>query len=322
MYKACEVLEISPRTFSRWKEYPQGDCRKGAPKQVPRKLSETEYQSIVDICCSDTYKDCNPHEIVASLLDTGTYIASVSSFYRVLKAEGLLHYRSNSRKGIKKSAPPELQATGPHQVFSWDITYMKSPVRGIYFYCYMVLDIWSRKIVGWEVHDRESPEIAELLFSRLKRALQLSSVKLHSDNGGPMKGGSMLATLYSLGITPSFSRPRVSDDNPYSESLFKTLKYTAGYPKFFSTLQDARMWTADFVDWYNITHKHSGIGFITPEQRHTGAGEKILSKRNVLLLEAYAKHPERWSSSVKKWDYQKIVYLNPAVETKQEKITA
>jgi len=289
---------------------------------VPRKLSETERKSIVEVCCSEEYVDCNPHEIVVSLLDKDIYIASPSSFYRVLKEDGLLHHRSNSRKGVHSTAPSELQADGPHQVFSWDITYLKSPIRGIYYYCYMVIDIWSRKLVGWEIHDRESSELAEAMFTRLKRELQLNNVCLRSDNGAPMKGGTMIATLYSLGILPSYSRPRVSDDNPYSEAAFKTLKYTTGYPKFFHTIQEARIWTADFVNWYNTEHKHSGIGYVTPEDRHSGKGRKILTERNKMMTVAYARHPERWSTAARSWDYQEVVYLSPSAGTNESKKSA
>ena len=160
-------------------------------------------------------------------------------------------------------------------------------------YAYIILDVWSRKIVGWEVHTRESDELSSKMFHRIAAEQNVRNVRLHSDNGNPMKGATMIMTLYKLGILPSFSRPRVSDDNPYSESLFKTLKYTPGFPKYFTDLEHARIWIADFVNWYNDQHRHSGIGYITPNQRHSGNGNKIMQKRNETIMNAYSKNPER-----------------------------
>ena len=193
---------------------------------------------------------------------------------------------------------------------------MKSEVNGRYYYAYMLMDIWSRKIVGWEVHNRESQDISSDMFIRLKSKLKLKGVKLHSDNGNPMRGATILSTLQQLGVTPSFSRPRTSDDNPYSEALFKTLKYKIDYPKFFNGLNDARSWIGNFVNWYNIEHKHSGIGMITPDQRHSGKGDRIMAKRNRVIVEAYNKNPTRWSNKIKNWNNIKEVYLNPTEETK------
>ena len=214
-------------------------------------------------------------------------------------------------------APPELVATGPNQVWSWDITWLKTSVRGIFLYAYVIIDVWSRKIVGWEVHTEESSDIAAELFRRLSREEDVRGVRLHSDNGNPMKGVTMIMMLYRLGIIPSFSRPRVSDDNPYSESLFKTLKYTAGFPKYFKDLRFARSWMADFVNWYNNEHRHSGIGYITPNQRHSGEGIKVMQKRNRTILSAYSKNPERWSKTPSLWKEKEIVYLNPSRETRE-----
>ncbi len=184
-------------------------------------------------------------------------------------------------------------------------------------YAYVIIDVWSRKLVGWEVHETESDEIAAELFRRLASKYNLRGVRLHSDNGNPMKGATMIMMLYRLGIIPSFSRPRVSDDNAYSESLFKTLKYTAGFPRYFTDLGHARFWMADFVNWYNDKHRHSGIGYITPNQRHTGEGAAIMNKRNTALLEAYSIKPERWSNKPALWNVTETVYLNPSKETRR-----
>ena len=312
LFKACEVLYISVRTYYRWKSNKTGDMRKGAPKKVPRKLTEADKKEILNISCSERFADTNPYQIVAILLEEGTYIASPSSFYRVLREHDLIHHRRKGRPGNRKAAPPELIATGPNQVWSWDITWLKTGVSGIYLYAYVIIDVWSRKIVGWEVHLTESDEIAAELFKRLASNQNLRGVRLHSDNGNPMKGSTMIMTLYKLGILPSFSRPRVSDDNAYSESLFKTLKYTAGFPKYFTDLGHARSWIANFVDWYNTKHRHSGIGYVTPEQRHSGESDIIMKKRNETIAKAYALNPERWSSKPAFWDEIKEVYLNPS----------
>ena len=315
-WKACEVLGISVRTCERWKAGAHLDRRKGARRTVKRKLSETERQAVIDAACSERFRDCTPYEIVAILAQEGTYLASVSTFYRILRAEGKVHHRSESRPAQRRAAPPELVATGPNQVFSWDITYLKTGVCGVFLYAYLVIDVWSRKIVGWSVESEESEHLAIELFRTLVRRLHLSGVRLHSDNGNPMKGATMLMTLYNLGVIPSFFRPRVSDDNPYSESLFKTLKYTAGYPKYFRDRSHAREWMAGFVNWYNTEHLHSGIGYVTPQQRHEGTATTILDARNRTLEEARRLHPERWSREPKKWTAPEVVYLNPSVETK------
>jgi putative transposase len=317
LFKACEVLEISLRTYYRWKSNPNGDLRKGAQKRVPRRLTDTERKEIMDIACSERFSDTNPYQIVAILLEEGTYLASPSSFYRILREHDLIHHRRKGRPGTRKSAPPELIATGPGQVWSWDITWLKTGVSGIFLYAYVILDVWSRKIVGWEVHSTESEEIAADLFKRLAAEQNLRGVRLHSDNGNPMKGATMIMMLYKLGIIPSFSRPRVSDDNPYSESLFKTLKYTTGFPKYFTDLRSARSWMADFVNWYNDKHRHSGIGYITPNQRHSGISYDIMNKRNAALLKAYASRPERWSRKPALWNADEIVYLNPSKENRK-----
>jgi transposase InsO family protein len=246
--KACEVMEISIRTFQRWTLDCNADLRKGSLKRVIRKLTPAEEKELIDIACSHRFKDLNPHEIVPILAEEGRYIASESSFYRYLRAHGLLHHRGNSKPKSSTGKPPELVATGPNQVWSWDITWLKSEVDGLFYYTYMIKDIWKKNIVGWEIHEYESVDIASAMFERLKLRHNLKGVRLHSDNGNPMKGSTMIITLHNLGVVPSFSRPRVSNDNPYIESLFKTMKYTAGYPGRFKSLGHAREWTADFVN--------------------------------------------------------------------------
>jgi len=315
-WKACDVLEVSIRTYQRWKAGASNDRRKGATRNVRRKLSEAERREVLAYACHERFCDCTPYEIVAILAQEGIYVASVSTFYRILRSEGKIHHRRASRPATSHASPPELVATGPEQVFSWDITYLKTGVAGIFLYAYLIIDVWSRKIVGWSIEAEESETLAVRLFQSLVHRLDLKGARLHSDNGNPMKGATMLMTLYRLGVIPSFSRPRVHDDNPYSESLFKTLKYTAGYPKYFKDLKHAREWMASFVDWYNTKHLHSAIGFVTPQQRHDGTARTILKARNETLASAYQKHPERWVGKRKTWSMPETVYLNPDPTTR------
>lgn len=319
LWKACEVLEISVSTFRRWSDGHLKDCRKGAPKQNPRKLAPDEEQSIIDICCSDEYKDDNPYKIHASLLDKGTYIASTSSFYRVLRKNGLISHRGNTRPNQSHSKPPEKIATGPNQVWCWDITWLKSDVRGLFYYAYVIIDIWDRSIVKWAIHDREDDALSEELFQHALRDNNYPDVWIHSDNGNPMKGVTLLALFYNLGICNSYSRPRVSNDNPFIESWFKTLKYNVSYPGKFSSIEDARKWFANFVSSYNTGHSHSGLYFITPEQVRTGHYTLIVQNRNKVMRDAKAKYSQRWSSYVKQLPEKHTVILNSVNLTKVSK---
>lgn len=307
----CICIGLKIKTLQRWEKNKVGDKRSLIEKMPPNKLSALERKKVIDICCSDEYKDKTPNEIVPLLAEKGIYIASESTYYKILKEENLLKHRSESKPGKKRNKPKELKASGPNQVWSWDITYLRSNVKGMYFYLYMFMDVWSRKIVGWEIKEKESSENAALLVKKVYNKENVKNISLHSDNGKPMKGATMLATLQWLGVIPSFSRPRVSNDNPYSESLFKTLKYNVGYPKVFTSIEMATEWVEGFVDWYNTEHLHSGIKFVTPEQRHQGIDKNILVKRNVTYLNAREKHPERWSGKTRNWEWNEFVYLNP-----------
>jgi len=315
--KACEMIGISVSTYGRWRcSGNQRDRRRGARKQVHRRLSEAERQRIVDVCCEDRFADLTPYAIYAILLDEGTYLASVSTMYRVLRERDLLHHRGETRHTQRRAKPPELKATGPNQVWSWDITYLPTQVRGIFLFAYVLIDVWSRKIVGWEIHTEESDTIARDFFRRVASRHHVRGVRLHADNGNAMKGMTVLVLFFSLGIIPSFSRPRVSNDNPFIESLFKTIKYRPGYPKRFDGIEHARLWFADFVNWYNTEHRHSGIGYITPEDRHVGNVVPIMRKRNDVLIEARMIHPERWPNGQRQWEEHPVVYLNPDPTTR------
>jgi len=317
---ACQVLKITVRTYERWRsagEEIKSDGRPGAKRPKPKNsLSDEEEQKVVDTVNSPDYASKPPSQIVPDLADKGIYLASESTFYRILRKRKLQNHRGNSRPPVSKP-PTSYVAYAPNEVWTWDITYLAGPVRGIYYKLYMILDIFSRKIVGWEVWEKESAEYASALIRKAKmREGVRNTLVLHSDNGSPMKAASFQATLAKLGITASHSRPRVSNDNPYSEAGFKTLKYRPDYPsKGFLSVPSARQWIASFVQWYHEVHRHSGIGFVTPLQRHTGEAANVLAKRTKLYQEARKKHPERWARSIRNWQQPVSVALNPTEDS-------
>ncbi len=316
--RSCEVLELTPRTLQRWRNQgEQSFDRRFGPKTPPRnKLSAAERRKVLEAANRPEHRDLSPKQIVPRLADEGVYIASESTFYRVLHEDNALHHREPCRPR-SVSRPREHVATGPCEVFSWDITYLRSAVRGAFHYLYLIEDVWSRKIVGWAVHDEESMDLASQLIDNTAMRLgrDPNGIVLHSDNGSPMKGSTMLATLQRLGIVPSFSRPSVSDDNPYSESLFRTLKYRPGYPRgAFQSIEAARKWVEDFVAWYNTEHLHSAISFVTPEDRHTGRDHAALAKRKRVYESARERNPERWSGKTRNWEHIEVVKLNPEKE--------
>jgi transposase InsO family protein len=301
---ACAEVGLSVRTIQRWRVQGGGaDARRGPRKPPANKLSLDERQKVLETVNLPEFRNMAPNQIVPRLADQNIYLASESTMYRILREDKQLAHRQRSRPATH-SRPREYVAMGPCEVWSWDITYLRSSVRGLFFYLYMLEDIWSRKIVGWEVHEHESTELAAELFRRPCTELNLdpTGLVLHQDNGGPMKGSTMLATLQSLGVVASFSRPRVSDDNPYSEALFRTLKYRPEYPSDpFGSVHDARSWVASFVAWYNTQHQHSSIRFVTPEQRHDGLDRAILANRQVVYQLARSRHPNRWSGTTRNW---------------------
>lgn len=315
--RACEVISLSERTLQRWQNdrASGGGDRRPARVQTPKnKLSILERQRLLAIANSPEFGHLPPSQIVPRLVDRGQYVASESTFYRVLKAENQLKHRGAERPPKPRSKPRALCATAPDELFSWDITYLPTQVKGIYFYLYLFMDIFSRKIVGWQVYETESSELASEVMRDIceRENIARNQVVLHSDNGSPMKGATMLATLQALGVMPSFSRPAVSNDNPYSESIFKTMKYRPAYPQRpFENLLAARQWVGTFVHWYNHEHRHSAIGFVTPAQRHAGLDAALLCKRVEVYEAAKAKHPERWSGATRNWQPVTIVHLNP-----------
>ena len=309
----CEVLGLDPRTVQRWLQSVESEDQRRGPTTTPKnKLSEAERAEVISIATSPTYRGLSPNQIVPLLADRGVYIASESTFYRILRQEGLQRHRSNARPAERKR-PSALKATGPNQVWSWDITYLKSPVRGQFYYLYLFMDVWSRKIVGYRVETYESAELAAQLARDICLAedVKPGQVALHADNGGPMKGATMLATLQALGVCASFSRPSVSNDNAFSESLFRTLKYRPGYPsRPFESVDAARAWVHDFVRWYNHDHLHSAIRYTTPAQRHAGLDVDILANRESLYQAVKAANPARWSANTRDWSWTEVVVLN------------
>ena len=328
-FKACEVLEISVRTLQRWRavvaeEKCLIDRRKAAAaERTPaNKLSDEERQQILSTCNQAQFRSLPPSQIVPRLADNGEYIGSESSFYRVLREADQVHQRGRAQASRTAAKPEGFQATGPNQVWSWDITFLASSIRGAFYRLYLTLDVFSRKIVGWEVHENESADHASVLIRKacLSEGIREDGLVLHADNGGPMKGATMLATLQKLGVVPSFSRPSVSDDNPYSESLFRTLKYVPAYPtKPFESVEAARTWVHGFVQWYNNEHRHSAIRYVTPSQRHRGEDRELLKQREAVYKTARQRNPERWSGKTRNWNPVTEVWLNPPKENQTVK---
>lgn len=317
--EVCKVLGITARMLQRWRRAgDKVDGRLTARHHPANKLTEVERARILQLANEPAHVDLPPSQLVPVLADQGIYVASESSFYRVLRDHNQLQHRQRTQPPRPK--PDELVATGPNQVYCWDITYLPTPVRGLYFYLYLIMDLFSRMIVGWQVYEKETATLAaELMIDTCQRQrVQPGQVTLHADNGGPMKGNTMLTTLQRLGVIPSFSRSAVSNDNPYAESLFRTLKYRPMYPEqAFPDIYAARRWVYGFVNWYNREHRHSGIQFVTPEQRHLGQHIAILAARDQLYQAARAQHPLRWSGSTRNWQATAVVSLNPG---KQQRI--
>lgn len=318
--RACGVLGISSRTYRRWtcRGTVKADARPDAVRPTPRnQLSESERQQLIAIANEPRFRNLPPSQIVPMLADEGRYVASEATFYRVLKQADQLAHRGLSKAPRKPAKPAAFVAASANEVWSWDITYLASTVAGMFFRLYLVMDIFSRKIVGWEVHHNESAEHASLLIEKacLTESVTREQLVLHSDNGSPMKGATMLATLQRLGVVPSFSRPSVSNDNPFSESLFRTLKYTPSYPsKPFESIEHARQWVYQFVRWYNDQHRHSALNFVTPNERHSGREHPILTRRKIVYAAARSRHPERWSGPTRDWSPTGAVHLNPDKE--------
>jgi transposase InsO family protein len=312
---ACRLVGLSARTIERWREHPDAeDARYGPQRRPGNALSPIEQARVIAVMTSPQYCQVPPKQLVPRLADEGIYLASESTMYRLQRRFELRgRTRTTTRSHVTRSTTVHC-ATAPNQVWSWDITYLPTPVRGCFLRLYLVLDVWSRRIVGWKIHERESDELAAEMIRDIcdDAKVDPNGLVLHSDNGKPMRGNTMITTLQWLGIVPSFSRPHVSDDNPYSEALFRTLKHGPAYPRLpFADIEVARQWVARFVAWYNGEHRHSAIRFVTPDERHFGREDRILAQRHALYERARRTKPERWSRASRDWTPINSVVLNP-----------
>lgn len=299
---ACEALSLPRATFYRRKakaHQTEPEAVSSRPRP-PLALSDEERQSVLDVLHSERFADQAPLQVYAQLLDEGEYLCSVRTMYRILEKEhgGV---RERRRQVVRPAyAKPELLAVAPNQVWSWDITKLKAPVKWTYYYLYVIMDIFSRYVVGWMVSYSEQAALAKHLIEQtcLKQNIEAGELTLHADRGSSMKSKGVAELLVDLGVAKTHNRPHVSNDNPYSEAQFKTLKYCPQFPKTFGCLQDARSFCREFFDWYNTKHHHTGIGLMTPEQVHYGLSEQIFDHRAQVLKTAFEKQPSRFKGKI------------------------
>lgn len=294
----CYALGIPQSTLYRWLNKSDRRSKKSTAPPA-NKLSPQERQQILDVLHDEEYVEETPYEIVPKLLDRGIYLASIRSFYRILASENELRERRDQRRH-PKYVKPVLKATAPDQVWSWDITRLPGPYKGIYYYLYVMIDIFSRFVVGWMVSNRENAHLAQHFIRQTVRnnGPLDDGLVVHSDNGPQMTAGSTIELLSLLGLVQSFSRPRVSDDNPYSESQFKTLKYHRFFPQWFSSQEYAEHKMEELFHWYNYEHMHSGLNLLTPSMVHNGFADQVVEKRQCIMDQAVRKNPERFSKGV------------------------
>jgi putative transposase len=289
---ALGVARVSAYRFWKRKETPAAQRE---PFKPERSLSAAEKDQVLAVLRSERFADIAPQEVYATLLDEGVYLCSVRTMYRVLEENKEVRERRNQAAHVEY-AKPELLATKPNELWSWDITKLKGPAKWSYFQLYVIIDVFSRYVVGWMVADRESSELAKRLLSETirKQEADPSHLTIHADRGSSMKSKCVALMLSDLGVTKTHSRPHVSNDNPFSESQFKTMKYRPEFPARFGSIEDARAFCVDFFNWYNTEHHHSGIALLTPEMVHYGMAEEVTRNRNVTLERAYKEHPERF----------------------------
>jgi putative transposase len=310
---ACAALAVNRASFYRWQEPPVP--RKERPRST-NALSDAENAEVLATLDSERFMEKTPREVYAELLDEDVYLCSVRTMYRVLAKHGQIRERRHQRRH-PKYVKPELVARAPNQVWSWDITKVPGPQRGVYFSLYVILDIFSRYVVGWTIARTESTAAAKSMLSDAfeRHNIQPNRLVCHADRGTPMTAKST-ALLYSdLGIVASFSRPRVSDDNPYSEAAFKTLKYRPEIPERFGSLEDARSTFIELFAWYNDRHYHTGIALLTPRDVHFGDAAKILAARQRTLDGAYQRHPERFTRPPTHPLLPEVSWINPPGST-------
>jgi putative transposase len=292
----CRALGVPRASYYRWRKPPD---RGPVMRRVPRSLPPEERERILSVLHSDRFAELPPAEVYATLLDEGTYLCSIRTMYRLLDAQGEVHERRRQLRHPHYQAP-ELLATAPNQLWSWDITKLKGPVKWTYFYLYVILDVFSRYVVGWLVAERDSATLAQRLIAQTceRQGVERGQLTIHADRGAAMIAKSVALLLADLGVIKTHSRPHVSNDNPYSESQFKTLKYHPKFPERFGCVQDARSFLRDFFLWYNTMHHHSGLGWLTPSDVHDGHAPQRLSDRKLVLRQAFDTTPERFVRGV------------------------
>ncbi len=311
----CRALGVSRATLYRRRNTNAGDGSNSdvSPRASHRALSDAERQEVLDTLHSPQYVDKAPHEVYAALLDEGRYLCSIRTMYRILEAnKEVCERRRQLRHPVYTK--PQLLATGPNQVWSWDITKLLGPVKWSYFHLYVILDIFSRYVVGWMIATRESQELAKRLIAETcaKQSITPGQLTLHADRGSSMKSKPVAMLLADLGVTKTHSRPHTSNDNPFSESQFKTLKYRPEFPKRFGSIQDARAFCRSFFSWYNTDHYHCGLGLLTPESVHGGQAAEVSEARSAILRGAYGEHPERFVRGVPRpFSPPEAVWINP-----------
>jgi putative transposase len=325
--QVAAALGISEPTLRRWRANPQGDQRPNATRPLPqRTLSLDEEEQMIAVCNSPALASKPPAQIVAHLADQGRYLASERTIYRVLKRRGQSVRRGRARAPAPRKKAPTHTASRPHEVFVWDITWLPGPIRGQFFRFQTLMDLFSRKIIASEVWETENAENSCALLRRAALAENLAANNfptiLHGDNGSPLKAGTVLALMHTLGIKPSHSRPRVSNDNAHAESFFRTAKYHPSLPpEGFATIEEAREWASNLVDWYNNEHRHSSIGWVTPSEKHEGKDRQILAKRRELYAEEKLKNPSRWiSGKCRDWKEVTSTTLNPISNKELERL--
>jgi transposase InsO family protein len=322
MWKALTIIGLSMRCLQRWRD-DDVDRRSTRVQQPHNALSEAERQQVLTVVNTPEFAALPPTQIVPILADRGLYLASERTMYRILQHQQQLTHRQSTRKPTERAKPTALIATQPNQVATWDITYLPSAIRGRYWYAYAVEDLFSRKAVAWQVYAAESQlHASDLIEDYIAReGIGKGQLTLHADNGSVMKGQTMYACLQRLDIRPSHSRPGVSNDNPFVESLFKTIKYRPTDPLVpFATLEEARAFMDRLMTWYNEEHRHSGIRYVTPSQRHAHDDVELLAKRHAVYQAARAAQPKRWSGQTRNWSRLSEIRLNPdRVETQRER---
>ena len=298
--QSCAALGVCRGSYHRFEarlrtKTPGSESETRPRKASPRALSSAERGQVLDLVHQDRFVDLAVPQVFATALDEGVYVCSQRTMYRILESQGEVRERRDQLRRPNYSKP-ELLATGPNQVWSWDITKLKGPAKWNYFHLYVILDIFSRYVVGWMVAPRESARLASKLIdeSAKKEGIERGQLTIHADRGSSMTSKDVALLLADLGVTKTHSRPHVSNDNPYSEAQFKTMKYRPDFPDRFGAIQDSRRFCAGFFDWYNQRHRHSGIGMMTPGDVHHGRAELVRAKRAIILDRAYFTHPERF----------------------------